>query len=131
MSVDEVDVRDVPKAQDRPRVLCNTSTAQSATPDAAGAIWTLEARERQLDANLIRLRPGGRIERHLGPDLDVLMVVVAGTGVVATAGEDVPIEAGDVVWLPRRSERAVTAADSGLSYLTVHPRRPALGVSVR
>lgn len=47
----------------------------AATPDSAGAVWKLDLARRQLDANLITPRPGGRIEPHTGPDLDVLVHV--------------------------------------------------------
>jgi uncharacterized protein (DUF2249 family) len=118
-------------AAELPRVVCNAYTVDhhEATGDAAGALWKLEAQERHLDANLIRLQPRARIDRHLGPDLDVLVFVVAGGGKLLTARGAVPLACGDIVWLPRRSERSFQAGAEGLSYLTVHPRRPALQVS--
>jgi uncharacterized protein (DUF2249 family)/quercetin dioxygenase-like cupin family protein len=116
---------------DVPRVLCNTYTlARSESElDVAGAVWKLDPSDRQLDANLIRLRPEGRIEAHRGPDLDVLLFIVAGTGELITTFETVPLQPGHLVWLPRRSERSLVAGPDGLSYVTVHPRRPALGIS--
>lgn len=113
-----------------PRVLCNAyATGGDADGDAAGALWKLEMAERHLDANLIRLHDGARIEPHLGPDLDVLVFVVAGSGELITSLGAVPLTCGDVAWLPRRAERSFHAGPAGLSYLTVHPRRPALQVS--
>jgi len=112
-----------------PRVLCNTTALETAEPDAAGAIWNLDPRDRQLDANVISLRPGGSIASHVGPDLDVLMVVLAGSGELTMAGDaSSSLTTGDIVWLPRRSERAIGAGASGLRYLTVHTRRPALRI---
>jgi hypothetical protein len=40
----------------------------------------------------------------------------------------VTLRAGALVWLPRRSQRSITAGPTGLRYLTVHPRRPALSI---
>src|SRR5262245_29856896 len=56
-----------------PRVLVNTTdlTAEvDCQPDATGAVWKLEARERDLDSNVIALPPKGSIGTHTGPDLD-------------------------------------------------------------
>ncbi len=56
----------------RPSVLCNAHTVTREDPaiDATGAVWKLDMTVRHLDANIIRLQPGGRIRTHLGPDLD-------------------------------------------------------------
>jgi uncharacterized protein (DUF2249 family)/quercetin dioxygenase-like cupin family protein len=115
-----------------PRVLCNLDTVQreEATQDAAGALWKLEMLERHLDANLVRLRADDRIAPHRGPDLDVLVVVVAGAGELITSAGTVALRCGDLAWLPRASERSLHAGPQGLSYLTVHPRRPALHIAV-
>jgi uncharacterized protein (DUF2249 family) len=118
-------------ASELPRVLCNAFVVsrRNATGDAAGAVWKLEMHQQHLDANLIRLHGGAHIEPHVGPDLDVLVFVVVGSGELVTSLASVPLACGDVVWLPRRSERSFHAGPDGLSYLTVHPRRPALQVS--
>jgi uncharacterized protein (DUF2249 family)/quercetin dioxygenase-like cupin family protein len=115
-----------------PRVLCNVYAVGrgEATVDAAGALWKLEMNERHLDANLIRLHAGARIAPHVGPDLDVLVVVIAGGGELVTSAGSVSLDAGHIAWLPRLSERSFDAGPDGLSYLTVHQRRPALQVSV-
>lgn len=115
---------------DLPRVVCDAFAVarRDSELDAAGAVWKLDTTVRQLDANVIRLRPAGRIESHHGPDLDVLLFVVAGSGELVTILDAVPLRAGHIVWLPRRSERSLVAGPDGLSYVTVHPRRPALSL---
>jgi uncharacterized protein (DUF2249 family)/quercetin dioxygenase-like cupin family protein len=114
-----------------PRVLCNAYAIGhlETNGDAAGALWKLEMNERHLDANLIRLNGGARIAPHSGPDLDVLVFVVAGSGELITNVGSVPLDPGHIAWLPRRSERSFHAGPDGLSYLTVHPRRPALHIA--
>ncbi len=110
-----------------PRILCDTTTAAAENdPDAAGAVWTLSTRRRDLDANIIRLRPGTGIEPHTGPDLDVLVLALAGTGRIVTETDPLDLQPGTLVWLPRRSRRGFTAGPDGVSYLTVHQRRQAL-----
>ena len=97
-----------------------------AQPDATGAVWRLEARERDLDSNVIALPAGGRIDSHAGPDLDVLIHVLSGDGSLTTETGTVELLPGSLLWLPRRSRRQFTAGPDGLRYLTVHRRRQAL-----
>ncbi len=98
---------------------------------AGGARWTLSEPGRQLDANLIHLPPGQHIETHTEPDLDVLLVAVAGAGTVGTPDDPQPLAEGNLVWLPHGSTRNITAGADGLSYLTVHRRRPGLQIKTR
>lgn len=114
-----------------PRIVGDVSPAGPArdaddTGNAAGVEWALRMRERDLDSNVVRLRAGGRIDTHRGPDLDVLLVVLDGTGTVTTETGTVELHAGALLWLPRRSRRAFDAGPDGLRYLTVHRRREAL-----
>ena len=113
-----------------PRVLCNSALV-TADSDATGAARTLPARDRDLDSNIIRLPPTGVIGRHTGPDVDVLVHVLAGTGELTTENGDLALTPGALVWLPRRSSRQFTAGPDGLSYLTVHQRRQALTLTTR
>ncbi|MDQ2797494.1 MAG: DUF2249 domain-containing protein [Actinomycetota bacterium] len=114
---------------DPPRLLGDVhALAVADDADTGGAVWRLEVARRQLDANVIRLRPHARIDSHTGPDLDVLLHVVQGAGVLTTASGTVDLADGALAWLPRRSERAIVAGPDGLCYLSVHTRRPALSV---
>lgn len=112
---------------DRPRLLVDTATlsvdADGATGTETGAVWRLQQPGRDLDANVIALRPGGTIERHTGPALDVLLHVLSGAGELITARDTIALTPGALVWLPRRSEREFHAGADGLRYLTVHQRR--------
>jgi quercetin dioxygenase-like cupin family protein len=56
----------------------------------------------------------------------VLIHVLAGGGQLVGERRTVELSAGDLVWLPRRSQRQITAGTDGLRYLTVHRRRQAL-----
>lgn len=81
-----------------------------------------------MDANLVRLPPGAEVGEHQEDVLDVLLVVVAGSGRVATGAEVLELAATTVLWLPRTSRRALVAGPDGLAYLTVHRRRPGLTI---
>jgi uncharacterized protein (DUF2249 family)/quercetin dioxygenase-like cupin family protein len=111
-----------------PRVLVDTSalTADPTTADVSGAVWKLQARGRDLDSNIIALPPGGSIDTHTGPDLDVLIHVLAGSGRLTTELSTIDLTPGALLWMPRRSRRQFTAGPEGLRYFTVHQRRQAL-----
>jgi uncharacterized protein (DUF2249 family)/quercetin dioxygenase-like cupin family protein len=112
-----------------PRLLADT--AALGAPDAAGAgvAWKLQMRERDLDSNVITLAPGAAIGAHHGPDLDVLIHVLSGSGQLVTELNAIEVRPGSLVWLPRRSLREFAAGRDGLTYLTVHQRRQALTLS--
>lgn len=110
-----------------PRVLANT-TGLAAAAQGSGAIWKLEPEQRDLDANIIALGPGEQIGEHRGPDLDVLIHVFSGSGVLHTETGSVPLAVGDVLYLPARSRRRFVAADAGLRYFSVHQRKKTLGL---
>lgn len=114
-----------------PRILGNTERLAATDPGSAGALWRLAEPGRQLDANLIRVPPRGSIDTHAEPDLDVLLLVVAGDGTLGSADGPHPLEPGSLVWLPHGSVRDVTAGESGLTYVTVHRRRPGMQIRTR
>ncbi len=111
-----------------PRVLADTAALAERTGerDVRGAVWRLDPAERDLDSNVVALPPGGVIEPHAGPDLDVLVHVLGGSGSLTTEADAVDLRAGVLLWLPRRSLRGFIAGPAGLRYLTVHRRRQAL-----
>ena len=110
------------------RVLCDLANL-NVDPAAAGAIWKLQPTPRDLDANIIQLPAGEGINAHIGPDLDVLLVVLDGSGSLTTELTVVDLHPGAIVWLPRRCHRQFAAGAQGLRYLTVHQRRTALALS--
>jgi quercetin dioxygenase-like cupin family protein len=116
--------------RDGPRIVADSAALAAAVgdPDERGAVWRLEADERHLDANVIALPPGERIEEHAGGAEDVLLHVIAGSGTLRSADEELALATGAVVWLPRRSRREITAGAEGLRYLSVHRRKPGLQV---
>ncbi len=120
MSTDDV--------ENRPSVLVN---ALSLEASGNGPAWSLKEPVRDLDVNVVALEPNAQIDKHVGPDLDVLMHVVAGSGVVTADDGEHAVDAGALVWLPRRSLRSIAAAGDGMRYLTVHRKRGGLTVGPR
>lgn len=111
-----------------PHVLCDVMdvAARAHDVDAAGAVWKLRMNRRDLDSNIVRLQADSRIDSHVGPPLDVLLMVLAGSGRVTTELHDLELGTGSLVWLPRLSRRAFAAGAGGLTYMTVHQRRKSL-----
>ncbi|MFE7353073.1 hypothetical protein ACFU8Q_07660 [Streptomyces sp. NPDC057543] len=113
-----------------PRVLAVLDELLTAAAhDDRGALWQLAEQGRELDANLVRLPAGAEVGEHQEDVLDVLLVVVAGSGrIVAGGGDVLNLTPTTVVWLPRTSRRALVAGPEGLAYVTVHRRRPGLTI---
>ncbi|MFB7913931.1 cupin domain-containing protein [Streptomyces sp. NPDC056061] len=100
----------------------------AAAPEDRGALWQLAESGRELDANLVRLPPGAEVGEHQEDVLDVLLIVVAGSGRAVCGGAALDLAPTTVFWLPRTSRRALVAGPDGLAYLTVHRRRPGLTI---
>jgi quercetin dioxygenase-like cupin family protein len=50
-------------------------------------------------------------------------VGVAGSGIVRVSGEEHPLSAGALVFVPKGAGRSTLALSDGFAYLTVHRRR--------
>ncbi|UTT38246.1 cupin domain-containing protein [Glutamicibacter mishrai] len=109
-----------------PQRMANTSKLPAGASN--GALWKLEPADRDLDANVISLAPGEQIGEHLGPALDVLLHVFAGSGVLHTASGRIELEVGDIIYLPAHSQRRFTAGEHGLAYFSVHQRKNTTGL---
>lgn len=100
-----------------------------AAPAQSGAVWRLAEEGRQVEANLIRLRPGQRIDTHQERDVDVLLLPVAGSGALYADSGPIPLTPHALSWLPRGSRRSIEAGPDGLAYMTVHRTRT--GMTIR
>jgi quercetin dioxygenase-like cupin family protein len=87
-----------------------------------GALWRLDGED--LQANLVRLDQGDRIQPHRNDEVEVLVVVVCGRGQLTLDGQVHPLAPMIVAHLPKGTVRAVEAVDGPLAYLSVHRRRP-------
>jgi quercetin dioxygenase-like cupin family protein len=88
-----------------------------------GTRWRLDGED--LQANLVRLGRGDRIEPHRNDEVEVLMVVVSGRGELTLDGQVDQLAPMVVAHLPKGTVRAVAAVDEPLVYRSVHRRRPA------
>lgn len=111
-----------------PQVVGDVAEVLSAPSDASGSIWKLEPHTRGLDCNIIAIAPGEEISRHEGPDLDVVIVVLDGSGVLETETDSIDLVNGSMVWLPKLSVRRFVAGENGLRYFSVHTRKRGLQI---
>ena len=93
----------------------------------AGVVWTLE-RGGDLNANLVRFPAGGGVGKHVDEEVDVLLVGVSGSGVVEVDGQEHPLRAGTVAFVPKGARRSTRGGSGGFAYLTVHRRRGPLRI---
>lgn len=93
-----------------------------------GAIWKLEPADRDLDANVISLAPEQNIGAHAGPEIDVVLHVLSGSGELISNQEHIELVPGDIIYLPARSPREFIAGPSGLAYFSVHQRKHTTGL---
>jgi quercetin dioxygenase-like cupin family protein len=86
-------------------------------------LWRLDGED--LQANLVRLDPGDRIQPHRNDEVEVLMVVVLGRGQLTLDGQVHQLAPMVLAHLPKGTVRAVEAVGGPLAYLSVHRRRAA------
>ncbi|MEU9192001.1 hypothetical protein [Streptomyces hundungensis] len=100
----------------------------AASSQTGGALWRLAESGRGLDANLLRLPPGRAIDEHTDLVLDVLLIVLEGSGELRTESGSQGLRPVSALWLPKGSRRALIAGPDGMGYLSVHQRRPGLSI---
>lgn len=94
---------------------------------AAGVAWHLP-HDGDLDANLVRLGPGGAIDEHRNDEVDVLIVVRSGAAQLTVDGDRADLRQGSLAMVPRGALRAITAGPDGVEYLSIHRRRIGLAI---
>jgi quercetin dioxygenase-like cupin family protein len=87
------------------------------------ALWRMDGED--LQANLVRLDRGDRIQPHRNDEVEVLMVVVSGRGELTLDGQVHQLAPMVIAHLPKGTVRAIAAVDGPLAYLSIHRRRPA------
>jgi quercetin dioxygenase-like cupin family protein len=95
---------------------------------AAGGSGAILGRESEdLDLNLVRFAGGGGVGAHMNREVDVVVIALAGSGVVRVGSQELRLRAGNAVVIPKNLERAIQSDDQGeFAYLTVHRRRARL-----
>ncbi len=98
--------------------------ARAGTAAAPGAAWTHQSDD--LNANLLLFPAGDGVAEHVNEEVDVLLVGVAGEGIVALAGDRDVLRAGSALVVPKGARRGTRAVSDRFAYLTCHRRRGGL-----
>ena len=91
---------------------------------AHGPAWT--HRGEDLDANLLVFAAGEGVAEHVNAEVDVLLVGIAGDGVVDVDGTRRVLRAGQALIVPKGARRGTRGVSERFAYLTCHRRRAGL-----
>ena len=93
-----------------------------AAGERAGVIWTLKQGD-DINVNLVRFPAGGGVGEHVNEEVDVLVIGVSGSGIVAVDGHEHRLRAGTVAFVPKGARRSTRSESRDFAYLTIHRRR--------
>jgi quercetin dioxygenase-like cupin family protein len=109
-------------AGDTQRVVDLAALVRAAS--ASGAVWTHQSED--LNANLLVFTSGEGVAEHVNTEVDVLVIGIAGEGVVAVEGMPRPLRAGYALVIPKGARRGIQSVREPFAYLTCHRRRAGL-----
>ncbi|MDY3127062.1 MAG: cupin domain-containing protein [Corynebacterium sp.] len=116
-------------------VVGDSSDILQAPSESKGAIWKMDISPRQLDINIVAIPAGEKISWHDGPELDVFIHILEGSGEIFIGADAEKAHAqrtlltpGVMVNIPRRAYREIVAGDMPLRYLNIHTKKPGLGI---
>ena len=89
-----------------------------------GPLWTQQSAD--LNVNLVALDAGQRLAESVNAEVDVLLVGLAGEGVVTVNGQRLGLATGQALVIPKGARRVIDAAGGRFAYLTCHRRRAGL-----
>jgi mannose-6-phosphate isomerase-like protein (cupin superfamily) len=95
-------------------------------PCGTGPLWGMASAD--LNATLLSWPAGHEVAEHVNAELDVLIVVLGGSGTATVDGEQHALKAGRALLIEQGTTRRITAGDGGLRYLSVHRRRGPLQI---
>ena len=94
---------------------------------SGGPVWGQASED--LNATLLEWSAGAGPPEHVNDERDVLVFVVDGSARVEIDGDVHELAGGEAVIVPKRTRRKIAAGGAGVTYLSVHLRRPALQIS--
>ena len=95
-------------------------------PFRTGPLWGMASAD--LNATLLSWPAGHEVVEHVNAELDVLIVVLGGSGTALVDGETHDLAAGRALLIGRGTRRRITPGENGLRYLSVHRRRGPLQI---
>jgi quercetin dioxygenase-like cupin family protein len=92
--------------------------------EGQGALWTRVSDD--LNVNLLSFPEGEGVEEHVNTEVDVLIIGVAGVGIITVDGESHSMREGHLLLVPKGARRSTRALSDRFAYLTTHRRRSGL-----
>ncbi|MEU8437615.1 hypothetical protein AB0F18_32910 [Streptomyces sp. NPDC029216] len=117
------------EVEHKPQTATVAGLLAGAVEGQSGALWRLRGVDRQLDGNLVRHLPGTGGAEYTEDEVDVMLVVVSGTGILTLDGTQSHLSPGFLALLPRGAARALLAGPNGLVVLTVHRKRRGMTIT--
>lgn len=77
----------------------------------------------ELHMNVLVLREGELIAKHVNQVLDVIVTCLRGSGTLSIDQNQIEVESGSIVLIPQGAERVIQAGSDGMVYTTVHRKR--------
>lgn len=90
----------------------------------SGVCWSTESDD--LDCNFVTWRSGESVVEHVNSEVDVLILILWGSGRLSVNGKWTDLSPGVVSLVEKNAARAIVASDDGIAYFTVHKRRQRL-----
>jgi quercetin dioxygenase-like cupin family protein len=84
----------------------------------SGVAWAHQSED--LNMNLLTFVQGDGVASHINDEVDVLVVAVAGDGIVEIDGVHRSIRTGQAVLIAKGARRSLRAASASFAYLTCH-----------
>lgn len=93
---------------------------------SGGVVWSVSPEG--FHTNLVVLGAAASIPTHRNDALDVLVVVLDGSGTAVVDGAPTALGPANALLIRRGTTRSIVAGDRGIRYLTVHAQRASLTI---
>jgi mannose-6-phosphate isomerase-like protein (cupin superfamily) len=87
-------------------------------------VWAYQSTD--LNMNLLVWGGDEGVVEHVNSEVDVLLVGIAGDGLVEVGGLTHPLRAGQAIIIPKGVRRAIRSTHGRFAYLTCHRKRAGL-----
>lgn len=111
------------KPESRPSDVVDLAAMARSTA-ARGPAWTHQSDD--LNVNLLVFPGGEGVAAHVNAEVDVLLVGIAGDGVVEVDGRPIALGSGQALVVPKGARRSIRPLGDCFAYLTCHRRRAGL-----
>ncbi|MFT4040344.1 MAG: hypothetical protein QM692_19345 [Thermomicrobiales bacterium] len=106
------------------RAIVTADLAALAAAARTAVPWSTQSAD--LSVNLLSFAAGDGVAPHVNSEVDVLLVGVAGEGVVSVDDATIPLAPGGLILIPAGSRREIRAQSLRFAYLSCHRTRSGL-----